>query len=462
VYSNWTRIHFLIGALALLGPIGCNTQPQPNAAAAAKALPEVYVRQPVSKQITDYEEFPGRLEARETILIRARVTGYLLPAPPNKEKEKGTRRYFKEGGLVKEGDLLFKIDPQLYEAQLALAEGNLLEAQGQYDQTKTDWLRVQRLRVPLEVSAEDVNKFRGAFVVAEGKLKAAKANHKVAQVNMSYTTVVAPIGGRIGRAAIDPGNLVRADDTMLTSIGAADPMKATFDLDERTLSRILGLIKEGKLNTGKEDRTDFTGTEVQMWLADEEMDKVTPRKGVIDFTDNTVDPSTGTYRVRGAFSNEDGLLVPGMFVHVRVPIGEAKDRLLIEEKALITDQGQKFVYVVKNKKTENHEGTVEYRVEYRQVTLGRLHEGLRVVEKGLNLNEKVVVSGLQRIRPDVQVNFKEINTDTPLTPVRNEERDPTKPSPKSNAREDSQSSQLRAPPSAATREKGMSKKGKGR
>src|SRR5262249_18529717 len=197
----------------------------------------------------------------------------------------------------------------------------------------------------------------------------AKASPKRAQINMAYTRVLAPLSGTIGKAAVDPGNLVQADQTMLTTIGASDPIKATFDLDERTLTRILRLMKEGVVPR------DPTGTPVQMWLADQS-DQDSPVVGHIDFTDNAVNATTGTSRVRGACPNADELLVRGLFVRVRLPIGKPQQAILIAEKALVTDQGQKFVYVVKDEDTSTNEG----KVEYRQVKLGRLHDGLRVVK----------------------------------------------------------------------------------
>jgi RND family efflux transporter MFP subunit len=370
----------------------------------------------VAREINDYEEFPGRLEARATVQVKARVTGYLLEAPPDQEKVKGSGKYFKEGGTVKEGDLLFMIDPQLYEAELALAKGNLLEAEGQRDQAKADWNRVSKQRSGFDTNEEEKNKFRGAYVMAEGKLEAAKATLKKAQINMAYTRVLAPLSGTISKAAVDAGNLVQADSTMLTAIGASDPIKATFDLDERTLTRILRLMNEGVIPK------DPTGTPVQMWLADQS-DQDSPFVGHIDFTDNAVDGATGTLRVRGAFPNADDLLVPGLFVRVRLPIGKPQQAILIAEKALVTDQGQKFVYVVKDENTAEHEG----KVEYRQIKLGRLHDGLRVVKEGLAPNEKIVVSGLQRVRPDIKVKLKDV--EMPASVPAGDMLDPTKTKP---------------------------------
>jgi len=392
---------FLAGAglvvwlLTCLGLGGCERQQGPSA---QKGPPEVFVSAPVSREITDYEEFSGRLESDQTIQIRARVTGYLM------------KQNFKEGGEVEKGQILFEIDPQLYEAELALAEGNVGEAQGQYDQAKADWSRAQQLRNN-EISPEQRTTYKGAYVMSEGKLKAAKASLKKAQVNMSYTKVRAPLSGRISKTAIDPGNLVKGDDTVLTSIGSVDPIKAYFDVDERTVLRVLDLIEQGVL------QKDPTGLRVEMGLADEE-DR--SHVGKIDFFDTYVDQSTGTLRVRGSFDNKKGLFVPGMFVRVRLPIGKAQKALLVAEKALVTDQGQKFVYVVKDENSAEHEG----KVEYRRVELGRLHDGLRVIRKGLEPNEKVVVSGLQRVRPDITVKFKDV--EMPVSAPTGDSLDPSK------------------------------------
>jgi RND family efflux transporter MFP subunit len=406
--SGW-----LIGGLLVgLAPGGCEQQKAPKGG--PKGPPEVEVSLPVSKEIPDYEDFAGRLEAKETIQIRARVTGYLVKAPPEREKVKGSGKFFKEGGLVQKGDLLFEIEPLLYEAQLAKSKAALLRAEAALQQAERDWNRAKTLGASTGYQAigrEEYDKFRGIHSVAEADVKVARAELKIAQVNMDYCRVLAPISGRISKVAIDPGNLVKADDTVLTSIGDSNPIKAYFDVDERTLTRILRLMEEGVVPK------EAAGVEVSMGLADEEG---RPHKGHIDFTDNYVDVGTGTLRVRGAFDNPRELLVPGMFVRVRLPIGQPQRARLIAEKALVTDQGQKYVYVVKDENSAAHEG----KVEYRKIKLGRLHEGLRVVKEGLADNEKVVVSGLQRVRPDIQVKFKDVPM--PMTAAAGTSPDPTK------------------------------------
>lgn len=367
---------------AFLGSNGCaRKQPQ----VMAKGPPEVEVALPVSKSIHDYEEFSGHLESSETVMVRARVTGYLQKV------------CFDEGGMVKKDQVLFEIDPILYEAQLARAKAALIKAKAARDQAKRDFIRDQQLRMqgPDTISKEEFDKIRGIYEVAEAEVKVTEADLKIAQINMDYTKVRSPLTGRISKALLRPGNLVKADDTMLTGIGASDPIKAYFEVDQRTVERVLHLIQTGAISK------EVNGTPVWMGLADEEG---RPHKGTIDFQDNSVDQSTGTLQVRGRFDNPDEMLVPGMFVRVRLPIGQPQEATLIAEKALVTDQGQKYVYVIKNEKTDTHEA----KVEYRRVRLGRLEQGMRVIKDGLKANEKVVVSGLQRVRPDIAVKIKDV------------------------------------------------------
>jgi RND family efflux transporter MFP subunit len=384
-------------ACAALGT-GCAAH---KAAPPPKGPPEVEVSLPVSKDITDFEEFSGRLESASTIQIRARVTGYLLENPDTNYTKHTARHYFKEGGEVKQGDLLFKIDPQLYEAELARATSSLEQTQAHERRLKADLMRAQRMYPTGTIGREEFDKIKGDYSEAVAAVGVAQAALKTAQVNMDYTTVRAPISGRISRAMIDPGNLVKADDTILTSIGSIDPIKAYFDVDERTVARVVHLIEQGIVEE------DPTGTPVNMALADEEG---WGHDGKVDFFDTYVDPSTGTLRVRGAFDNPKGRLVPGMFVRVRLPLGQPQSAVLVAEKALVTDQGKKFVYVVTDEKTSS-DGEHEGQVKYRPVKLGRLENGLRVIKEGLSANEKVVVSGLQRLgngRQDVKIKFKEV------------------------------------------------------
>ena len=402
------------------------------------------------QEIRDYEDFSGQTESVASIDIRARVTGYL------------SKVNFDHGAEVKKGDILFEVDPPYYEAELARAEGGVAQAESRLNRLKADYDRTVTLHKQNVITQAQFDLATSDVTEAEGTLKSARALLKIAQVNFGYTKVKAPVSGRVSRPFIDPGNLVKADDTILTRVVAQDPMWVYFDLDERTMLRLRRLdVKEeqeaqdarnvittahaaapGMLDTddpdaqpqadagpGKlapddsepepsqndnaaADESDLalnqaTGqssastpsaspvesTEVLMGLADE---RGYTRRGVLDFEDNRIDPSTGTLRVRAVFSNTDRLLSPGLFVRIRIPVGDPYRALLVPEGALGTDQGQRFVYVV-NEQNE---------VAYRRVTVGKLHEGLRVISAGLEPNERVVVTGLQRVIPGGKVEAK--------------------------------------------------------
>ena len=412
--------------------------------------PQVEVSLPVHQEIRDYEDFSGQTESVASIDIRARVTGYL------------SKVNFDHGAEVKKGDILFEVDPPYYEAELARAEGGVAQAESRLNRLKADYDRTVTLHKQNVITQAQFDLATSDVTEAEGTLKSARALLKIAQVNFGYTKVKAPVSGRVSRPFIDPGNLVKADDTILTRVVAQDPMWVYFDLDERTMLRLRRLdVKEeqeaqdarnvittahaaapGMLDTddpdaqpqadagpGKlapddsepepsqndnaaADESDLalnqaTGqssastpsaspvesTEVLMGLADE---RGYTRRGVLDFEDNRIDPSTGTLRVRAVFSNTDRLLSPGLFVRIRIPVGDPYRALLVPEGALGTDQGQRFVYVV-NDKNE---------VAYRRVSVGKLHEGLRVISAGLEPNERVVVTGLQRVIPGGKVEAK--------------------------------------------------------
>jgi RND family efflux transporter MFP subunit len=349
---------------------GCGS---PQGGPPPQFTPEVSVSFPVTHEVTDYEDFPGRTEAIPSVDIRARVTGYL------------DKVNFKDGAYVQLGALLAEIDPRPYKAALDQAVGNLAAMEARVKRLDADMGRAQRLVGTTAMSREDFDKIVGDRGEASASLQALRAAVKRAQLDLDFTKVVSPISGRISRRFIDPGNLVKADDTVLTNIVSLDPIYAYFDLDERTTLRLQRLFREHNI-----DWTGETALPVYMGLADEEG---FPQQGKINFTDNRVDPDTGTWRLRAVFPNPQHLLSPGLFVRVRVPIGNPYQAILISEQALGTDQGQKFVYVVSD----------EDEPAYRQVKVGRLHDGLRVITGGLDKNEKIVVSGLQRVRPGSKV-----------------------------------------------------------
>jgi RND family efflux transporter MFP subunit len=337
---------------------------------------EVVVTEPVTKEVTDYEEFIGHTEAMPMVTIRSRVTGYL------------DKVFFREGSDVKQGDQLFLIDPRPYQAALdqAVAQQRLAEANAKL--AEAEYRRTQHLSRTGAASPEDVEKALATRDTANAQVKASQADVESRQLNVVYTKVTSPIAGRTSRPLIDPGNLVVADNTALTTVVTLDPMYAFFDVPERVVLRFRRMVRQGKVQSAREAQIPL-----RLGLADE---NGFPHEGTIDFVDNQQDRSTGTLWVRGVFPNKDRFLTPGLFCRVQLPVGKARPALLVPEKALGTDQGQRFVYVV-NEKNE---------VVYRRVQVGSLHGGLRVVTDGLSPGERVIVSGLQRVRPGAPVDPK--------------------------------------------------------
>lgn len=361
----------LLGCAALAG---CE-RAQPRLAA---PKPQVVIfSQPVSDYVTDYEDFTGRTEAVFTVEIRARVSGYL------------DKVNFKDGDEVKEGDLLFEIDPRPYKAELNRMEASVAQSEARRKRLDADFRRASNLYNRGNVSREDFDKVAGDHSEAEAAVGVARAIFDLAKLNITFTRITAPISGRLSRRLVDPGNLVKADETSLTTIVSLDPLYVYFDVDERTMLRYRRLVNEGKVKS----RT-VAEVPILIGLSDEEG---FPHKGVIDFSDNKVDPGTGTLRVRAKLDNpKPRVFSPGLFTRVRLPVGAPRKSLMIAEQAIGTDQGRKFLYLV-NDKNE---------VVYRPVKVGKLDSGMRVIENGLAPGDRVVVTGLQRIRPGAKVDPK--------------------------------------------------------
>ena len=288
-------------ALAVLIAAGCDQPPPPMPPAMA---PEVEVCLPTYRDVTDREDFTGQTEAVKTIDIRARVTGYLRAV------------HFQHGAEVKKGDLLFEIDPPYYKAEADRAAGVVAEAEAKLARLNLDHERARKLHPSGIITKEQFDLVSGDVAQAEATLQAARASLKIATVNLNYCEIRAPIDGRMSRPYIDPGNLAKADDTILTRIVSQDPMWVYFDLDERTMLRLRRLVQVGTIGTAANGNVP-----ILMSLADE--DKFS-RQGVLDFEDNRLDPSTGTLRVRAVFDNRDRMLSAGMFVRVRLPIGSPR------------------------------------------------------------------------------------------------------------------------------------------
>ncbi len=358
--------------LLVLALAGCNSAAAPANGAKAPP-PEVTVSAAIAKTVTDYEDFPARVEGVNSVEIKARVTGYL------------ENINFKEGTDVKQGEVLFEIDPRLYQVELARAEGMIVQAEGRLKRLEADLQRTGTLLATRNTSQADYDQIAGNRQATQGTLDIAKADRDKAEINLKWTKVRAPFGGRISRRFIDPGNLVKADETILTTIVDMDRMYAYFDVDERTTLRFQKLVRDGKIKWSVD-----IGLPVMLGLVDEEG---YPRKGTINFADNRLDADSGTWRLRAVFDNADHALSAGMYVRMRLPIGVPYKTVLVSEQALGTDQGQKFVYVVDDSNT----------ISSRRVKVGRIHQGLRAISEGLAEGEKVIVSGLQRARPGIEV-----------------------------------------------------------
>jgi RND family efflux transporter MFP subunit len=375
------RFTLLIGPALFLGPClgltGC--APAPSEAPAATPVP-VTVSRPVERDVTDYADFTGRTVAVESVEVRARAWGHL------------DKVNFKEGALVRKGDALFEIDPRTYRAALNQAEGNLASMQARVTRLDADLARARRLVGTRAMAREEHDKIAGDRGEAVASLGALRAAVQQAQLDLEHTKVLAPVSGRVSRYLVTRGNLIQSGQNggapVLTTIVSVDPMYAYFDVDERTVLRVQQFLREGKARSAPEAEWP-----VALGLATEEG---FPHRGTINFVDNQINPKTGTLRVRGVFPNKDEALSPGFFARVRVPVGPPHKALLVSDRALDNDQGQKVLYVV-NDKNE---------VVSRPVRVGALHDGLREIEGGLRPGERVIVNGLQQVRPGVTVEPK--------------------------------------------------------
>lgn len=366
--------------VVLLSASDCRHKP---AAGPPAKPPIVTVSKPIEREVTDYVDFTGRTDAIYSTDIRPRVTGYLVDMP------------FKEGAQIKKDDVLFLIDERPYKAALDQAKGeverqkaSLVKAQANLD----IGLNIQKEN-PKAISVQEINVRQGARDEAAGSLKVSQANEETAQLNYNWCKVQSPIDGRVSRYNYTLGNLVNADNTVLTTVVSEEPMYVYFDVDENNMLYILRkLVLPSKVDVMKEKG----GVPVMMGLADE---PGFPHKGYVNFANNIVNPSTGTVTLRGVFENPPNttgkrLLWPGMFVRVRLPLGKPHPALLVTDQALGTDQGQKYLLVVDE----------QNKVAYRRVKTGPLQDdGLRVIEEGLKPGERIIVSGLQLVRPGMDV-----------------------------------------------------------
>lgn len=335
-------------------------------AGAPPAMP-VDVAKVVEKEVMIWTDFSGRLSAVDQAEVRARVPGTVESV------------HFTDGALVKKGDLLFTIDKRPYQAERDRAAGALAAAEAQSVSARKEAARADRLFKEKALSSRDYEQRREGIAVAEGAVKTAAGALAAAQLNLDYAEIRAPFDGRAGRAEVTAGNLVGAGTPVLTTVVSSGPVYADFEMDEPTFLHYIGAVAG-----------DVSRIPAELSLAAETGKR---RAGRIHSFDNRVNAGSGTIRVRALFDNPDGDLVPGLFARVLVGSPAPRPALLISDRAVGTDQNKKFVYVV------GDDGKPQYRV----VRLGPAAEGLRVVEEGVNAGEKIVIAGLQRIRPGVVV-----------------------------------------------------------
>ncbi len=368
VQARWTTALLLCCAGIVCAPLaGCHNS---QAADQKKEMPPptVFYSLPQVERVTDSEDFTGHTAAVNSVTVKAHIGGFL------------DKVNFKDGDEVKAGQVLAEIDPRPFQDDFNRNEALVAQAQQHLVRLDSDFKRAQKMLDSRAISQEQYDQYHFDYLEGEAALQAARAARESSKQNLDYTKVLAQISGRVSNRKVDPGNDVTADVTEITTIVSEDPIYAYFDVDENTALRLRRLAEKDKAAGTPRKRY-----EVSLGLTDE---KDFPHKGTIDFTDNIVDPQTGTERLRGVFPNPTHFLLPGLFIRARLPIGEPHDALVIPDRALASDQGRKFVYVIDK----------DSQAVYRSVTVGQpFGDGMRVIVDGLSSGERVVVSGLQRI-----------------------------------------------------------------
>jgi multidrug efflux system membrane fusion protein len=338
--------------------------------------PKVSAAAVLARDVTEWDEFTGRLEAVNTVAIRPRVSGFV------------SRVHFREGAIVAKGDLLFQIDARPFQAEVDRLKAEVARAKATVQRADSESQRADRLTAQDAMSKEEHDRRASFAAEASAQVDAVVAALRAAELNLEFTRVTAPIAGRVGRAIATEGNLVSSgpgEATLMTTVVSLDPIYAVFDLDEQTFLRYGNLASAGKRVNARQ-----TGLPIQMALGGE---AEFPREGALNFVDNQVDPDTGTIRGRAVFDNPGHVLTPGLFVRLRIPGTANYDGLLVRDSAIGTDLDKRFVLVVNEAKA----------IEYRPVTLGPALAGLRLVRAGLTPGEVIVVNGLQRVRPGMKV-----------------------------------------------------------
>jgi RND family efflux transporter MFP subunit len=360
-------------AVAGLGVFGCGQKP----ASQAPPPPTVTVAKPVKKEIVEWLYFTAQTQAIDTVTITPRVTGYI------------DNITFKEGDIIDFGDLLFVIDPRPYQAALDQAKGQLEQAQAQEKLNDANLERANDLLAKKVIAKQDYDTTAAQKYVGDAQVVASQAALESAQLNLDFTQIRSPIHGKIGAQLVNRGNLVQANATQLTTIVSIDPIYAYFYVDERSVLRYQESVKAGKMPAAKQ-------ATLPVWLQLEN-EQGYPHAGVIDFINNSFDPSTGTLQLRGRFPNLDGFLLPGAFGSVRVAGSPKYEAVLVADRAIGSDQDQKYVVVVQ----------ADGLTKFQKVVLGPIADGLRVIQSGLQGDETVVVEGIGKVRPNSKVSAEQ-------------------------------------------------------
>jgi len=351
----------------------------------------VSVAQVLEKRVKDWDEFTGRLQAVESVEIRPRVSGYI------------DKVAFAEGSLVKQGDLLFVIDPRPYQAEYDRAGADLKRYKTALELARVELTRVQHLKDSGAVSQEELDERKSTVAQAEANVGGSAASLESAALNLNFTRVTSPIAGRVSRAEVTRGNLVTGGingGTLLSTVVSIDPIYLYFDADEQSYLRYTQTAAHAGAGLNGHD----AGNPVMVGLANEDG---FPHAGAVDFVDNQLNPQTGTIRARAVLQNKDGRFTPGLFARVQLLGSGEYSAILIEDRAVNTDQNQKYVLVL----------GANNQIEYRKVTLGRVVDGLRIVRAGLKARDVIVVNGAQRVHPGVTVTPQRVvmGGDNPVT-----------------------------------------------
>jgi RND family efflux transporter MFP subunit len=337
---------------------------------------EVPVSRPIEQEVTEFADYTGRTQARETVELKARVTGYLV------------RVMFDDGAAVKKGDILAEIDARPYRAELERAQAKLTAAEAGLKLAGADRTRARNLVESKALSREELDRLELKAVQAESEVRVARAAVELAKLNLDYTKIIAPIDGHISRRYFDPRNLVKADETVMGTLFHTDPIYVYLDIDERNLLRLRRAWREAKLESAK--------VPVQVALVDEEG---FPHQGTLDHVAGRVDPKTGTLRLRAVIANPRKEFLPGFFVRCRLAMGKPSQALLVSKDAISSEIGPKLVVMVVNEKGK---------IEARQVQVGQAVGELRVVKEGLKAGEWVVVGDRSKLRPGETVRTRRV------------------------------------------------------